>query len=67
MNWNQIGTKWNQVKESVRAVWGKLKDDDTDQIKGSRNQFAEKLQKRYGLAKDEARKMADEWLQAQPA
>jgi len=65
MNWDQIEGKWKQLKGSVKVQWGKLTDDDLDQIKGNRDQFAGKLQERYGLAKDEAQKMADAWLQAQ--
>jgi len=65
MNRDQIEGKWKQLKGSVKVQWGKLTDDDLDQIKGNRDQFAGKLQERYGLAKDEAQKMADAWLQAQ--
>ena len=65
MNWDQIEGKWKQLKGSAQVQWGKLTDDDLDQIKGNRDRFAGKLQERYGLAKEEAQKMADGWLKAQ--
>lgn len=61
MNWDQIEGKWKQFKGSVRQQWGKLTDDDLAAIGGSREKFIGKLQERYGLARDEAQRRADEW------
>lgn len=63
MNWDQIEGKWKQVKGSARAKWGKLTDDDLDVIAGKRESLVGKLQERYGIAKDEAEKQSDEWIQ----
>ena len=49
----------------MREKWGKLTDDDLDVIAGHRDQFVGKLQERYGIAKDEAQKQADQMLRAQ--
>jgi uncharacterized protein YjbJ (UPF0337 family) len=65
MNWDQIQGKWKQFKGSVKQQWGKLTDDDLDYIAGTRDKFAGKLQERYGLAKEDAERKADEWLNAQ--
>lgn len=65
MNWDTIEGKWKQVKGSARQKWGKLTDDDLDYIAGSKEKFIGRLQERYGLAKDEAQRQADEWLRAQ--
>jgi uncharacterized protein YjbJ (UPF0337 family) len=62
MNWDQVEGKWKQVKGSIKQKWGNLTDDDLDYIAGSRDKFVGKLQERYGLAKEEAQKRADEWL-----
>jgi uncharacterized protein YjbJ (UPF0337 family) len=61
MNWDQIEGKWKQFKGSVRQQWGKLTDDDLATIGGSREKFIGKLQERYGLARDEAQRRADDW------
>ena len=61
MNWDQVEGKWKQVKGSVKEKWGKLTDDDLDFIAGKRDQLVGKLQERYGIAREEAQKRADEW------
>jgi uncharacterized protein YjbJ (UPF0337 family) len=61
MNWDQIEGKWKQMKGSVRQKWAKLTDDDLDLIAGNREEFAGRLQERYGIAKDEAERQLEEW------
>jgi uncharacterized protein YjbJ (UPF0337 family) len=65
MNWDQIGGKWKQFKGSAKQRWAKLTDDDLDYISGTRDKFVGKLQERYGIAKEEAERSADEWLSTQ--
>lgn len=65
MNWNQIEGKWKQVKGSVKETWAKLTDDDLDYIDGARDKFVGRLQERYGIAKEDAQRRADEWLRKQ--
>jgi len=64
MNWDQIQGKWTQFKGSARQKWGKLTDDDLDQIAGRRETLVGKIQERYGIMKEEAQKRADEWCAA---
>jgi len=54
------------MKGSVKQKWGKLTDDDLDYIAGSRDKFVGRIQERYGIAKDEAQKQADEWMKTHP-
>ena len=61
MNWDQIEGKWKQVKGSAKQKWAKLTDDDLEFIAGKRENFAGRLQERYGIAKDEAEKQLKEW------
>jgi uncharacterized protein YjbJ (UPF0337 family) len=62
MDWNRIEGNWKQFKGNVREKWGKLTDDDLNVIGGRRDQLEGKLQERYGLAKDQARKDVDDWF-----
>ncbi len=64
MNWDQLEGKWKQVKGSVRAEWGKLTDDDLEQIAGKKDKLVGKLQQRYGFTKDEAEQQLDDWVDA---
>ena len=54
MNKDMLKGKWMQMKGSVRTQWGKLTDDDVDQIQGDAEKFIGKLQERYGYARDRA-------------
>ena len=65
MNWDQIEGKWKQMRGTAKQKWGKLTDDDLDYISGSRDRFVGRLQERYGIAKEEAQKQADAWLETQ--
>ncbi len=67
MNWDQVEGKWKQLKGDVRKQWGKLTDDDLEYMAGSRDKFVGRLQERYGVAREEAQKQADEWLKARDA
>ena len=64
MNWDQTEGKWKQLKGSLKEHWGKLTDDDLTVINGNRDKFVGKVQERYGLAKEEAQKRADEWVKS---
>jgi uncharacterized protein YjbJ (UPF0337 family) len=61
---------WNIAKGKVKEKWGKLTDDDLDVIKGKRDQLIGALQKRYGYARDQAEREADDFsreLEKEPA
>ena len=62
MNWDQVSGQWKQMKGSLKEKWGKLTDDDLSQINGNRDQLVGKLQERYGIAREEAQRRADEWM-----
>jgi uncharacterized protein YjbJ (UPF0337 family) len=65
MNWDQIEGKWKQLRGSAKKQWGKLTDDDLEQIAGMRDDLVGKLQERYGIAREDAQKKADEWMKVQ--
>lgn len=63
MNWDRIEGNWKQFRGQVRQQWGKLTDDDMDYVEGRRDQLAGILQERYGIARDEADRQIDSWLE----
>ncbi|MBL26363.1 MAG: hypothetical protein CMM50_02260 [Rhodospirillaceae bacterium] len=65
MNWDRIEGNWKQFQGNVQAQWGKLTDDDLDVVEGNRTRLAGRLQERYGIAKDEAEREIDAWLDKQ--
>ena len=51
-----FSTKQKKIKGKAKQQWGKLTDDELDQIAGKRDQLVGTVQKRYGIAKEEAEK-----------
>lgn len=66
MNQDVLKGKWLQMKGEVRRQWGKLTDDDLDQIEGNTEVMAGRLQERYGWGRDEARREVDDFMRRQP-
>jgi uncharacterized protein YjbJ (UPF0337 family) len=66
MDWNRVEGNWKEVKGKVKEKWAKLTDDDLTAINGQRDQLEGRLQKRYGYAKDQARKDVDDWFSNLP-
>ena len=62
MNKDTLKGQWKQFRGHVRKQWGKLTDDDLDQIKGDSDILTGKIQERYGRAKEDARKEVDRFL-----
>jgi len=61
MNWDQIQGNWRQLKGKIQANWGDLTDDDLDRIGGRREELMGKLQKAYGIGRDEAERQIDDF------
>lgn len=64
MNWNTIQGQWRQLKGDALAKWGKITDDEWDQINGRREKLAGKIQERYGKSLDQAEREVDEWTRS---
>jgi uncharacterized protein YjbJ (UPF0337 family) len=62
MNWDRVEGNWKEFKGKVKEKWGQLTDDDINVINGRHDQLVGKIQQRYGLAKDEAKKQVDDWF-----
>lgn len=67
MDWNIVEGKWKELKGHAREKWGKLTDDELEEIGGKKDVLVAKLQQKYGYAADEANKQADEWATHQDA
>ena len=47
----------------MKSKWGKLTDDDIQNVAGKRDVLIGKLQTRYGVLKDDAEKQVNAWLE----
>lgn len=62
MNKEFLKGKWLQVKGDVRNCWGRITDEEVDQIQGDTEKFIAKLQERYGLGREQAEKELNDFL-----
>lgn len=61
MNWDQVEGNWKQFRGKVQEQWGRLSDDELDEVKGRREQLIGTIQKRYGIAREEAERQVSDW------
>jgi uncharacterized protein YjbJ (UPF0337 family) len=61
MNWDMIEGNWKQFKGQARQQWGKLTDDELDQVEGRREELVGRIQEKYGIARDEAERQVHDW------
>lgn len=61
MNKDTTQGNFNQLKGKIKQQWGKLTDDEIDEMEGNAEILSGKLQERYGLARDEAERQAREF------
>jgi uncharacterized protein YjbJ (UPF0337 family) len=61
MNEDILKGQWTQLRGKVREKWGKLTNDDLDQIQGRAEQLIGRVQERYGVARSEAERQLKEW------
>lgn len=61
MKWDFAEGSWKQMKGKVRKRWGKLTDDELEQVKGDRDQMIGLIQRKYSIGREEAEKQVDEW------
>jgi uncharacterized protein YjbJ (UPF0337 family) len=66
MNVDELKGKWTQLKGEAKVQWGKLTDDDLDQIEGNAQKLAGRIQERYGYEKAQAQREVDEFLRTRP-
>ena len=62
MNRDRAEGNWKEFKGKVKEQWGKLTDDEIDQLDGRKDQLVGKVQERYGIARDQAARDVDNWL-----
>lgn len=67
MNKDTVMGDWKQMRGEVQKQWGKLTNDDLDQINGEREKLVGRVQERYGHARDAAKKEVDSWYEKRNA
>ena len=61
MNRDIAAGNLKQLKGKIKQQWGKLTDDEIDEVAGSTEILAGKLQERYGWEREEAERQVKEF------
>jgi len=62
MNKDILEGNWKQLRGQVKETWGRLTDDELDQINGHRERLAGMLQERYGYTRQQAERSINDFL-----
>jgi len=62
MNTDIFEGRWKQMRGELRSWWGKLTDDDLENIAGHKDKLLGALQEKYGYTRDESRREVDRRL-----
>lgn len=61
MNEDKIKDQWKHLTGKLKTKWSKLTESDLKVAAGDREYLAGKVQKRYGIAPEEAKKLVEEF------
>jgi len=62
VNQDILEGKWKQFRGKVKQQWGKLTDDQLDQISGRTEEMVGLLQEHYGYSVARAQKEVDDFV-----
>lgn len=62
LNQDIMEGKWKQLRGKVKQQWGKLTDDQLDQISGRAEELAGLLQENYGYTVARAQKEVEDFV-----
>jgi uncharacterized protein YjbJ (UPF0337 family) len=61
MKWDRIESQWTEFSVVARAHWSKLTADDWQAMTGTKGHLVGRIQKRYGIPRNEAETQVDDW------
>lgn len=64
MNKDTMEGSWKELRGRIKQKWGDITDQELVQVEGDRDRLFGLLQKRYGLAREEAKKQIDEIVES---
>jgi len=59
MNRDTLAGDWKVLKGKIKSKWGKLTDDDLDQVEGNLEMLSGRIQKTYGLTREQVERELD--------
>lgn len=62
MNETSLKGHWNELQAEAKTMWGKLSDDELQEIGGQKDKLLAKLKQHYGYGKEKAQEELDKFL-----
>jgi len=62
MNRDKIEGNWTAFKGKVREKWGKLTDDEVEELRGKEDQLIGRIQERYGETREQVEREIDDLM-----
>jgi uncharacterized protein YjbJ (UPF0337 family) len=62
MNRDKIEGNWTIFKGKVREKWGKLTDDEVEELRGKEDQLVGRIQERYGETRERVEREIDDLM-----
>lgn len=63
LNKDILAGRWEQVKSKIKQRWGRLSDEQLDQIHGYHDELTRLVRERYGYTKEKACQEVDELIE----
>ncbi len=61
IDWDIVEVRWELTRGKIKERWGKLNDDQLDEIGGKRHQLVNAIQETYAVSEDEAARQVRDW------
>lgn len=59
MNRDELQGKWRELRGRIKSQWGKLTDNELDEIAGNYDMLVGTIQQKYGHAREEIERALD--------
>ena len=61
MEWIFEQSTWIKTRNSIKAQWSELTDDQLDAIAGKRDELVKRLEENFGVSRQDANRQVEEW------
>lgn len=62
LKWDDISNGWAEFRTEAQQRWQRLTERDLDAVAGKYEQLSVAIQKRYGVAREDAEQAIHDWL-----
>jgi uncharacterized protein YjbJ (UPF0337 family) len=62
MNKDILEGNWKQIRGQIKVMWGRLTDDELDQVDGHRDRLVGIIQEKYGYSRQDAENSVNDFL-----